>query len=68
MSAMDSTPYRHIEGEVRGPRAARVKDRTVERVREDGAYDWYTLHWTRCGARRAAELYESTGKVRGTRS
>lgn len=67
MSDMDSAPRRHIVGEVRGPRAAKVNGRTVTRFREDGAYDWYTTHLTKRAARRAAALYERTGKVRGWR-
>jgi len=63
---LDAAPYCHTIGETRGPRAARVRGRTVERTREDGALDWYTVHLTKRGARRAAALYERTGKVRGT--
>lgn len=54
-------------GQVVGPHSARAKGRTVERVREDGALDWYTVHLTRRGARHAARLYERTGKIRGWR-
>lgn len=50
-----------------GLRFARVKGRTVERVREDGFLDWYTVHLTKWGARRSARLYERTGLVRGMR-
>ncbi len=64
MSDMDAAPRRHAIGELRGPRAATVEGRTVTRYREDGAFDWYTMHWTKWGARRAAALYERTGKVR----
>lgn len=64
----DCPPRGHTIGEIRGARSARVKGgKLVERVREDGSLDWYTTHLTKRGARRAAALYERTGKVRGMR-
>jgi len=64
-----ATEHQPIDGDPVGPRCARVKGdgHTVERVREDGSLDWYTVHLTKRGARRAAALYERTGKVRGGR-
>ncbi|MEA2495764.1 MAG: hypothetical protein QOJ29_3675 [Thermoleophilaceae bacterium] len=40
---------------------------TVRRVKVGGALDWFTWHLTRRGARRAADLYVRTGRVKGIR-
>lgn len=63
----DCAPQRHVVGTVRGVRAAEARGRTVWRYRENGSLDWVTNHWTKRGARRAARLYEQTGKVKGLR-
>ena len=39
----------------------------VRRQKPSGALDWATWHFTRWGARRAARLYEQTGRVKGFR-
>lgn len=67
MGGMDAAPDRFVVGEIRGPRAAQALGRTVKRTREDGSLDWATVHLTKRAARRAAALYERTGKVRGVR-
>lgn len=50
-----------------GIHSARVKGRTVWRTKPDGSLDWVTAHLTKWGARRAAAIYERTGRVRGVR-
>lgn len=39
----------------------------VARTKASGAFDWFTWHFTRWGARRAARLYLQTGRVVGWR-
>lgn len=53
--------------DVTGAPTARVKGRTVWRTKMDGSLDWVTNHLTKRGARRAADLYERTGRVKGFR-
>jgi hypothetical protein len=49
-------------------RRAREEGRViVERRKPDGSFDWFTAHWTRWGARRAAARYLRDGKVVGRR-
>lgn len=63
----DCPPQGRVVGQSFGPRAARVRGREVWRYREDGSFDWVTTHLTKRAARRAADLYERTGEVRGPR-
>lgn len=63
----DCPPSRIAVGETVGLRSAEVRGREVWRTRPDGALDWVTWHFTKRGARRAADLYERTGEVRGLR-
>lgn len=75
---MDKRPERIAvgAGEIVGPRAAQVKRSPrgesgrwcCWRTKEDGSFDWVTWHLSKRAARRAARLYERTGKVRGRRS
>lgn len=37
----------------------------VRRTKPDGCMGWCTWHFTRWGARRAARLFEETGKTKG---
>lgn len=39
----------------------------VRRAARDRSLGWHTWHFTRWGARRAARLFERTGKTRGFR-
>lgn len=48
-------------------RDARVHGREVIRTRSDGWMDWATVHLTKRGARRAADLYIRTGQIKGRR-
>lgn len=67
----DCRPERFVIGETMVAPSARVQRKrqglwwVVQRVRSDGAYDWFTYHLTRRGAQRAADRYVKTGQVKG---
>jgi hypothetical protein len=39
----------------------------VRRYKANGACDWFTYHLTRWGARRAVDIYQQTGEIKGIR-
>lgn len=70
----DCPPPAHEVGTLCGARAAWVLPKRAEgvwvevrRANEDGSMGWCTWHFTRRGARRAAALFERTGRTRGFR-
>lgn len=60
------------DDDVAAPHAAVKRNRdglfvVVQRTKSNGAFDWFTYHLTRRGARRAVDAYMRTGKVKGLR-